>query len=199
MDLVIIGAGKLGEYIAQNFSQFNLRRKLLGFVDDNPKLKNKKVAGFPVLGTIEEVLLDKRIGAILAVESSSEKIDMVQRLAPNPQIDYPNLFSSRSWISRECIVGKGNIILEGSLFNFGTMIGSFNTFGEKCSIGHETVVGDFCCFKEDVQTGGYSFVEDGCQLGKGVTINQGIRVGKNSSIRADFELNEDLNPDSHLD
>lgn len=199
MDIVIVGAGKLGDYIAQNFSQFNLRRKLVGFVDDNPKLKNKKIGNLPILGSIEEVLLERRIGVILALETCSEKIDMVQRLAPNPLIDYPNLFSSRSWISRECIVGRGNIIMEGSLFNFGTMIGSFNTFGQKCSIGHETVIGDFCCFREDVQTGGYSFVEDGCQFGKGVMINQGIRIGKNSSVGTELEIKDDLLPDSHLD
>ncbi len=199
MDIVIVGAGKLGDYIAQNFSQFNLRRKLVGFVDDNPKLKNKKIGNLPVLGSIEEVLLERRIGVILALETCSEKIDMVQRLVPNPLIDYPNLFSSRSWISRECIVGKGNIIMEGSLFNFGTMIGSFNTFGQKCSIGHETVIGDFCCFREEVQTGGYSFVEDGCQFGKGVMINQGVRIGKNSSVGTGLEIKDDLPPESHLD
>lgn len=198
MDVVIIGAGKLGEYIAQNFSQFNLRRKLLGFVDDNPMLKNKKIGDLNVLGTVEDVLLNKRVGVILALETISEKIDTLERLASNPLLDYPNLFSSRSWISRECIVGKGNIILDGSLFNFGTLIGNFNTFSKRCLIGHETVIGDYCFFREDVEIGGYSFVENGCFFERGVTIIQGIRIGKNSSVRANIEIKEDLKPDTHL-
>lgn len=198
MDLVIVGAGKLGEYIALNYTQFNLRHRLIGFVDDNPKFKHKKVAGLPVLGTIEDFLLDKRVCVIMALASCSEKMDMVQRLAPNPKIDYPNVFSSGSWISRECIVGKGNIILEGSLFNFGTLIGSFNSFERKCSIGHETIIGDFCCFKEEVQTGGYTYIEDGCQFGKGVIVNQGVRVGKHAQVKPEMEITDDVLPESNL-
>ncbi|AMQ56619.1 hypothetical protein [Algoriphagus sanaruensis] len=198
MDLVIIGAGKLGEHLVENFSQFNLRYNLLGFVDDNPKLKGKKVAGLPVLGGIDKYLQDKSMAVVVALTSISEKMDCVNRLSSNPRLNFPNLISSGSWISRDCIVGKGNILLNGSLFNFGTTIGNFNSFGQKCSIGHEAVIRDFCFLDEEVSIGGFSFVEDGCKFGKGVQLKQGIRIGKESVIGPLLEIKEDIKPDSHL-
>ncbi|SDA95085.1 transferase hexapeptide (six repeat-containing protein) [Algoriphagus alkaliphilus] len=198
MNLIIAGANKLGEYIANNFSQFRLRHELLGFVDDNPKLHGKEFAGHPVLGSIEAVLAHEKIALVLAVQSPSEKIEIVRRLLYHPSIDFPNLFSSDSWISRDCIFGKGNLILEGSLINFGTMIGNFNLIGENCSIGHESVISNYCYLDQAVNFGGYSFLEDEGKIGKEVTISHGVRIGRDCEIASGVRVDEDLPPESRV-
>ncbi|MCU0400044.1 MAG: hypothetical protein MUE75_03390 [Algoriphagus sp.] len=196
MDLIIVGANKLGEYIAKNYSQFGLRHKILGFVDESVSLKGKKVAGYPVLGQPEVVLCGQKVAVVIALASIYEKSGMIKKLASIKNLEYPNLISLGSWISRDCIFGKGNIILEGSLINFGTMVGNFNFFGEKCSIGHESVIGDCCYLENEVNIGGYSILEGMVSMKKGSGINQGIRVGKESTIEKYAEIKEDLLPHS---
>lgn len=198
MNLIIAGANKLGEYIATNYSQFRLRHTLIGFVDDNPKLHGKEFAGLPVLGAVDSVLEHQKVALVLAVQSPSEKIDMVRRLLYHPSLDFPNLFSSGAWVSRDCIFGKGNLILEGSLINFGTLIGNFNSINQNCSIGHEAVISNYCYLEESVNFGGYSFLEDESRIGQEVTVSHGVRIGRDSEICAGIQINEDLPPESRV-
>lgn len=198
MDLIIVGANKLGEYVAKNFSQFGLRHKVLGFVDENHNLEGKKIAGLPVLGPPEMLVHKSKLAVIIALSSIFEKQGVVRLLSSNKQLEYPNLVSMGSWISRDCIFGKGNIILEGSLINFGTMVGSFNFFGEKCSIGHESVIGDYCHLEDEVNIGGYSILEGMVTIQKGAGVHQGIRVGRESVIEKFADIKEDLLPNSTI-
>lgn len=198
MDLIIVGANKIGETIVHAFPQFGLRHRIRGFVDNNPDLKGKKFAGYPVLGTVDEILLKEKVAVVLAIQSSYEKNGLVRKLASNNHLEFPNLFSSGSWISRDCIFGKGNIILEGSLINFGTMVGNFNFFGTKCSIGHESVIGDYNCVEDEVNFGGFSILEGQITVKKGAWINQGIRIGKESVIEKFAEVKEDIHPNSSV-
>ena len=198
MNLIIAGAGSLGEYIANNFSQFGLKHTLLGFVDDEGKLKGKKIAGFPVLGTIDEVLQYPKVALVLALKNPSQRMDIVRRMHYHPSLDFPNLFSKGAWVSRDCIFGKGNIILKGTLINFGTLIGNFNSIEENCSIGHESVIGNYCNLDESVSIGGYSYLEDEGRIGKEVSIGQGVRIGRDAEIFPKVQIVEDVSPESRI-
>jgi sugar O-acyltransferase (sialic acid O-acetyltransferase NeuD family) len=198
MKLIIAGANKLGEYLASNYSQFRLPHPLIGFVDDNPKLKGKKVAGLPVLGPFESVLEIEKAALVLAVESPNEKIDIVRRLLYHPSLIFPNLFSINAWVSRDCIFGKGNLILEGSLINFGTQIGNFNTIGENCSIGHEAVISNYSNLGKSVNVGGYSFLEDSGVIGDEAVISQGVRIGRDTVIGPESQIGKDLPSESRI-
>ena len=196
MKLIIAGANKLGEYLVRNYSQFRLPHPLIGFVDDNPKLKGKEVAGLSVLGPFESVLEIDKAALVLAVESPSEKIDIIRRLLYHPSLIFPNLFSINAWVSRDCIFGKGNLILEGSLINFGTQIGNFNTIGQNCSIGHEAVISNYCYLGQAVTMGGYSFLEDSEVVGNEVDISQGVRIGRDTEIGSGSHIGRDLPSES---
>lgn len=198
MNLIIAGANILGEYIVKNFSQFRLRHKLIGFVDDDPKLQGKNFAGLPILGKIETVLDYKKVAVVVAIRNPNEKIELVRRLVYHPSLDFPNLFSSGAWVSRDCIFGKGNLILDGSLINFGTMIGNFNAIDKNCSIGHECVISDYCYLEDSVVIGGYTFLEDESKIGKEAVVAQGVRIGRDAEIDPGVEVTEDLLPESRI-
>ncbi|WP_026969858.1 hypothetical protein [Algoriphagus terrigena] len=198
MNLIIAGATKLGEYLVSNYSQFRLRYDLIGFVDDNPKLVGKTFAGLPVIGTYDAVLAMDKVALVITVSSPSEKADIVRRLLYHPSLVFPNLFSSNAWVSRDCIFGRGNLILEGSLINFGTQIGNFNTIDQRCSIGHETVISSYSYLEEAVSIGGYSYLEDAGTIGKEAVISQGVRIGRETEIGAGSEVREDLLPASRI-
>lgn len=198
MKLIIAGANQLGEYLVETYPQFRMRHKLIGFVDDNPKLQGKMLCGLPVLGPIEAVLEIEKIALVLAVQSPNEKVDVVRRLLYHPSLDFPNLFSKNAWVSKDCIFGKGNLILEGSLINFGTLIGNFNTINRNCSIGHETVISNYCHLEESVSFGGYSYLEEESIIGKEAVISQGVRIGRETKISPGINIYEDILSDSKI-
>jgi acetyltransferase-like isoleucine patch superfamily enzyme len=198
MNLIIAGANTFGEYIAVNYSQFKLPHKLIGFVDDSPQSWGKDLAGFPVLGSIDTILNYEKVALVLASWNPGEKVDIVRRLLSHRALDYPNLFSSGSWVSRDCIFGKGNLILEGSLINFGTMIGNFNSINQNCTIGHESVISNYCTLEESVNFGGYSFLEDEIKIGQETKISHGVRIGRESEVASHLEICVDLNPNSRI-
>ena len=55
--VLIIGAGRAGTTLAEMIQEMKpLPFKIIGFVDDDPKKKNKKIAGLPVLGDSLQLL-----------------------------------------------------------------------------------------------------------------------------------------------
>lgn len=55
--LLIIGAGDCGEKIIREIrDNVELKYHVMGFLDDNPVKKGKKIHGIPVLGTIEDIV-----------------------------------------------------------------------------------------------------------------------------------------------
>ncbi len=198
MNLIIAGATKLGEYLVRNYSQFGLRYDLVGFVDDRSRLKGKKCAGLPVLGSFDAVMEVEKAALVLAIDSPILKMDIVRRLLYHPSLNYPNLFSKNAWVSRDCIFGRGNLILEGSLINFGTQIGDFNTIDRHCSIGHEAVISNYSYLGQSVNVGGYSFLEDSETIGNGVVISQGVRIGRDTEIGPGAQIDGDLPTESKI-
>ncbi|MDG6773612.1 undecaprenyl-phosphate glucose phosphotransferase [Thiomicrorhabdus sp. ZW0627] len=62
-EVAIVGAGKVGQHLAAVIQKnLWLGYKVIGFYDDNTELKNRKIVGTPVLGTIEQVYNDAKSG-----------------------------------------------------------------------------------------------------------------------------------------
>ena len=55
-NLLIVGAGDAGAMLVRELEQNSVATtNIVGFVDDDPKKKNGRLAGFPILGTVEEL------------------------------------------------------------------------------------------------------------------------------------------------
>ena len=55
--VLLVGAGSVGNLIARELRSKSLKdMKVVGFVDDDPSKKNARIQGYPVLGTIEQLL-----------------------------------------------------------------------------------------------------------------------------------------------
>ena len=54
-DLIIIGAGSVGGFIAINFEPLTEQYNLIGFLDDDTKKIGNNIFGYPVLGDIDSI------------------------------------------------------------------------------------------------------------------------------------------------
>ncbi len=190
--LVIVGTNKTGKYIAENPTEFGLRHQIEGFLDIHSKLLSKSFLGFRLLSSIEEIMEMVNISVILAFENSELKKDIRDQLLFHPSIDFPNLISSKSWVSKDFIIGRGNIILGGNIINFGTCVGSFSHIDKGCLIGHGSRIGNFCNLKSGVIFGGHTYLEDHVVIGESTSTYQGIRIGMGSLIKKNSVLRNDV-------
>ncbi len=75
-NVLIVGAGDAGAMLVRELEQNDsARTRIVGFVDDDPKKRNGRLAGFPILGTVDD--LDSVVNAkavdkiVIAIPSAS--------------------------------------------------------------------------------------------------------------------------------
>ena len=78
---LIVGAGRSGRSLHRELRETPGDR-VVGFVDDNPRLRRRRLQGLPVRGTlaeIESVLADTRPDVVLVTipEAAQERLDLV--------------------------------------------------------------------------------------------------------------------------
>jgi UDP-GlcNAc:undecaprenyl-phosphate GlcNAc-1-phosphate transferase len=83
---LIYGAGAGGQFALKEIeNNHDLGLKPVGFVDDNPRLKGRKIKGYPIFGgqeTLEEVIRNQRIKKIVVSfkDKGSEKVKDIKSL-----------------------------------------------------------------------------------------------------------------------
>lgn len=82
--LLLIGAGTTGKTVAQQLSSGDNQRKyeVAGFIDDDINLKNMRIAGVPILGTIAEIqdiVRSKHVDEVI-ITVSDQVASIAQRL-----------------------------------------------------------------------------------------------------------------------
>lgn len=80
--ILVIGAGEVGVALVKDI-QLHQSARVVGFVDDNPRLQGLRVLGVPVLGSIEDLadVVEEAAVTRTVVAISGAEPDLVRRLA----------------------------------------------------------------------------------------------------------------------
>jgi sugar O-acyltransferase (sialic acid O-acetyltransferase NeuD family) len=196
-NLIILGAGNVGAFIAYNLPLFEGNYNLLGFLDDDSKKHDKFLAGYKILGSIAK-LNDSPSNTAVAVCVASPIVrkKIVERIN-SKDFHFPNLIASRSWLSNAVSVGKGIIIYPGVSVNYESKIGDFVIINMNCGIGHNTTISDYCTLAPGVNTAGFTFFEECVDAGIGACTRQNVRIGKNSIVSGEAMVLADV-PENSL-
>ncbi len=101
-NLLIVGAGDAGAMLVRELEQNSAATtNIVGFVDDDPKKKNGRLAGFPILGTVDELApivrakaVDKIVIAIPSADGDTIRhIDNVCRSTGAQVCIMPGIYS----------------------------------------------------------------------------------------------------------
>lgn len=181
-DLIIIGAGNVGAFLAYNLDLFEGSYNLLGFLDDDLQKNNRKVAGYPVLGKVEDIR-NYPAGTAVAVGIASPltRKRIVEEIIHLP-LDFPNFIARNAWLSNAVKVGKGVIIYPGVSINYESVLGDFVIINMNCALGHNATIGNYCTLAPGVNFGGFTTLEGCVEVGIGVATKQRIHIGRNSII-----------------
>ncbi|MFN4299810.1 MAG: NeuD/PglB/VioB family sugar acetyltransferase [Thermaurantimonas sp.] len=180
--LIIIGAGNVGGYLANNFSDFS-NYEIFGILDDDFSKHGKNFFGFPVIGSIDKLFEIKTIdlSVVICINKPIIKKNIYERIKNLP-INFPSFISPYSWISKRCEVGKGNLIYPGVSINYESILGDFVSINMNCALGHNAQIGEFSSLAPGVNIGGNNFIGRCVEIGIGASTKQGVKIGDNSIV-----------------
>jgi UDP-3-O-[3-hydroxymyristoyl] glucosamine N-acyltransferase len=92
---------------------------------------------------------------------------------------FPNVYSSKAYISRTSSIGIGNIFCPFSMLNANAQIGNFNTINIYASINHDCIVGDCNILSP------YSTILGYCKIGNNNFLSTHATLTPTTSIKDD--------------
>jgi sugar O-acyltransferase (sialic acid O-acetyltransferase NeuD family) len=189
-ELYIFGEGGLGREVFDDISNNSSSIKafkLNGYVIDEgePKLSLTK--------KINEISPSSSI--LIAIGDSKKRKLIYERLIKLGFTKFPNYVSKDAKLSMSVSLGKGNIVLGGTILTVDIQLGDFNLINIACTVGHDVLIQDFVTLSPRVSISGdckvqsLSFLGTGATLLPKVTIEENVIVGAGSVVLKKCEKN----------
>ena len=188
-DIAIYGAGGFGREVACLIHIINKKTpqwNLIGFFDDNAKLKGTKNEYGEVLGGIEELNNYNQPLAVAIAIGSPKTVAKIVSNIHNKNIEFPNIISPDIvYLDENNIsIGIGNIIGMRSSISCNVTIGNFNIFNGAISVGHDTSIGNYNSFMTNTIIAGEVKIGDFNYFGAGSVVLQQITIGNDTVVGA---------------
>lgn len=200
--IVILGAGGNSLAITDAIIAVNSASrtgpvyKLLGFLDDLPENQGNKVAGFPVLGTIDEArdLRECRfVNGIGSVESFRKKLEVVSR-AGVPMERFETIVHPSAVVAPSAIVGRGSAIMANSVICPAACVEEHVIVLQNSSINHHSRLGRFATVSAGVTVLGFVDVGEGAFLSGGVSVAPYVKIGAGALVGLGAAVIRDVAP-----
>jgi sugar O-acyltransferase (sialic acid O-acetyltransferase NeuD family) len=188
-DIAIYGAGGFGREVACLIHIINKKTpqwNLIGFFDDDTKLKNTKNEYGKVIGGIEELNNYNQPLAVAIAIGSPKTVAKIVSNIHNKNIEFPNIISPDIvYLDENNIsIGYGNIICTGCLLSCHVKIGNFNILNGFIPIGHDSVIGDYNSFMPNTKISGEVKIGNRNFFGVGSIVLQQITIGNDTVVGA---------------
>ena len=181
--LIIVGAGDVGGFIANNPDLFLQKFEVVGILDDDESKWGKSINGCKISGPIAGInsYKDDELQIVIGVADPKIKQSIIDKLRKF-NLQYPSLVAKNAWISNGVKLGKGTIIYPGVSINHGSIIDDFALLNMNCAIGHDTTIGSYSFLSPGVCTGGFTELGSGVIMGINSSTNQQVMVGDHAVI-----------------
>lgn len=191
-DIYIVGASGFGREVAWLIEELN-EWNIVGFIDDNVKLKDTYINGIKVVGPTDYLMnLKKNTCVVVAIGKSSIREMVVHKLKENQNIVFPNIIAKDVRISNTNILGEGNIICSHSVLTVNINLGNFNHVNLDCTIGHDVEIKDYVTVYPSVNVSGNVNIGNKCEIGTGTQVIQGLNIFENSIVGAGAIVCKDI-------
>jgi len=155
------------------------------------------INGFSVLGGTDELNdSQERLALVIAI-GKPKVVKEVAESIHNKNISFPNLIHPNvEYDQRYNKIGIGNIICYGSYFTCNIVVGSFNIFNTRATLGHDTQVGSYNIFQPNVQISGEVKIGDLNFFGVNSCVLQQKKIGNNNKLGAGSLLLKNIKNDA---
>lgn len=181
MKIAIIGAAGFGQCVAETIELNG--DNVVGFFDDNPNLREKRIMGRPVLGKVSEVgwfkqKFDRAVITIGGVRIRQSIHDLLQREG----IRLANVLHPSAIIAPSTKIGDGAIIRQGCIICANTYIGMNTILHSNTLIEHDCRVGNHCQIGPSASVAGLVDMGDRILIGMNVSVINKSKIGNDVII-----------------
>jgi len=185
--VAIIGAGGLGrevKYIIDDINAVSPNKiDLIGYYDDVFTKGDIVIDDLPCLGNIDNLSEYKEsLGIVFGLGNAMTKQQILNKIIVNQFLSYPNIIHPNAHLTKNLVIGEGNIIAYGCFISCDVKIGNFNFMNTFCVVGHNTIIGDGNVFMPRVQISGDVIIGDTNFWGMSAAVVQGKKVGNENKI-----------------
>lgn len=187
-NVVIIGAGGHAKVIADIVVKSN--DNLVGFLDDNKKLRGKKIfLNYNVLGTLDDINDYKDCYFIIGIGNN----DIRRRISQNyNDLKWYTAIHPTAIVANNVSINCGTVVMAGVVINPGTVIGKHAIINTSSSIDHDDFINDFVHVSPGSHLAGNVNIGEGTWIGCGVTIINDVFIGKHNIIGAGSVVIKDI-------
>ena len=198
-NVIIIGSGghgaEIDEYISSNNASGKREEiKVTGFLDDNPENYNRYKFSAPLLGGIQDHIVNREVYYVIGIANLIYRKKFVEKFL-SEGAKFISLIHHTAYISPSALIGEGVII--APMVNAGpnVRIGNYTLINSRCSLGHDTVIGDYNFISPNVCFSGFTEVGDSNLFGINAATIPGIKIGSNNKIAAGMVIHQDIGND----
>lgn len=194
MDVVIIGAGGHGKVVRDILRAAGVHRAV-GFIDADPSLAGKMVAGLPVLGPASELvrLAKKRVrGAVIAVGDNRTRRGYAAELDA-AGLEAITAIHPAAVVAESARIERGVVICAAVVVAAEASVGEFSIINTAAVVEHECAIGAAVHLAPGsllagrVEVGAEAFIGLGARVIQCVRIGAGATVGAGAVVLSDVE------------
>lgn len=198
--LLLIGAGGFARETVEAVRALNAlepRWDLLGYLDDDPALTGKSLAGVEVLGPID-LIADHPDAAVVVCVGRPDAYTAKRRICERIELDddrYATLIHPSVALSTSSTIGAGSVILAQVVLTADVRVGRHVAVMPQTVLTHDVRIGDWATLASGVRLGGGVQVGAGAYLGSGCCIREGVSIGDLSLIGMGSVVTRDVPPE----
>ena len=190
-DLIILGVGVHGAEMAEMVERLNRVEptwNLLGFIAPGETAPCDVLAGYPVLGTRDD---------LLAYPQTALVPDYAwPRSLPVPRDRLVSLIDPSAVVSPAARTGAGTVIYPHCYVSRNVTLGDYVFCLSGSVMNHDVLIEDRVTLASGVALAGHVHVEPDCYLGQACTCRQGVRIGRGALIGMGAVVVRDVAPNS---
>ncbi len=197
--VLILGGGRGAVQVIDTILR-QRKHKIVGILDDNKELTGKKIMGYPVLGSMNEVekLWEKKNFDSLIISFSNNLLARAKVFEKyyDLKIPFANVIDPTVILHSNVSIGTGNVIIANCRVGSCAVIGNNNFFSAYVNIEHHNEVGNDCTFGPGVMTSSRVKIGNRVRFGTGIFVEPGIKIGEDSIVASGSILTTDVPPKS---
>jgi sugar O-acyltransferase (sialic acid O-acetyltransferase NeuD family) len=185
--LLLVGGGGFARETLELVRAVNAQSpswRVLGLLDDDPRLHGSRVHGFEVIGPSAAV--HDHPGTLVAAcvaspDEPTRRLSLVDRLGL-PAERYATLVHPAAVIPRSASVGPGSILHAGTVLTADVRLGAHVAAMPAVVLTHDVDVGEGVTFGAAANVAGRVMIERGAYIGAGAMLRQGLVVGAGALV-----------------
>lgn len=191
--IIILGAGGHGKVVKELAEDCGY--EVIGFVGDN-KPVGSRILDKKVLCKIDDIasLLSETTNIAIAIGANTVREKRAKQMLDHG-FKTPSLIHPSCVFSKSADVGKGTVVMGGTVINAEAYVGDFCIINTGATVDHDCRIGDYCHISPGANLGGEVTIRDFTWVGVGAavrectTIGKHVMVGGSAFVACDIEDN----------